>query len=158
MVNSPKRLGEILIEKKLITKAQLHDVLLEQKIGDGFLGRLLVDKGLITNQDLMVALSEQFAIPIMDIKNYNIDMELARKFSTSLILNHKCFPLKEGEYRVTVAIINPLDAAAISKIEEEVYPRKVNFVLVLEEDMDKIVQNYRRYISESIQKLLRKKP
>jgi hypothetical protein len=158
MVNSPKRLGEILIEKKLITEAQLHDVLLEQKIGDGFLGRLLVDKGLITNQDLMVALSEQFAIPIMDIKNYNIDMELARKFSTSLILNHKCFPLKEGEYRVTVAIINPLDAAAISKIEEEVYPRKVNFVLVLEEDMDKIVQNYRRYISESIQKLLRKKP
>jgi len=158
MAKAPKRLGEILIEKKLITEAQLHDALLEQKIGDRFLGKILIDKGLITNRDLMEALSEQFVIPLIDIKSQHINMELARKFSTSLILDHKCFPLKEDEYTVTVAIINPLNAVAISKIEEEAYPRKLNLVLALEEDIEKVIQNYRQYISQSIQRLLRKKP
>jgi len=158
MAKAPKRLGEILIEKKLITEAQLHDALLEQKIGNRFLGKILIDKGLITNRDLMEALSEQFGIPLIDIKSQHINMELARKFSTSLILDHKCFPLKEDEYTVTVAIINPLNAVAISKIEEEAYPRKVNLVLVLEEDIEKVIQNFRQYISQSIQRLLRKKP
>lgn len=158
MAKSPKRLGEILIEKRLITEAQLHDALLEQKVNDGFIGKILVNKGLITTKDLMEALSEQFDIPLIDIKSQHINMELARKFSTSLILDHKCFPLKEDEYTVTVAIINPLNAVAISKIEEEAYPRKVNLVLVLEEDIEKVIQNYRQYISQSIQRLLRKKP
>jgi len=158
MAKSQKRLGEILIEKGLITEAQLHDALLEQRVSDGFIGKILVNKGLITTKDLMEALSEQFGIPLIDIKNQHINMELARKFSTSLILDHKCFPLKEDEYTVTIAIINPLNAVAISKIEEEAYPRKVNLVLVLEEDIEKVIQNYRQYISQSIQRLLRKKP
>jgi hypothetical protein len=158
MAKSGKRLGEILIGKGFITEAQLHDALLEQKVGDRFLGRILVDKGIITDRALLEALSEQFDIPIVDIKSHHIDMELARKFSTSVILDHKCFPLKEDDYTVTVAIVNPLNAVAISKIEEEAYPRKVHLVLVLEEDIEKVIQNYRQYISQSIQRLLKKKP
>jgi hypothetical protein len=157
MGKSAKRIGEILIEKGFITEAQLHDALLEQKLSDKFLGMILVDKGLISDRDLRNALSDQFGIPMVDLKDQHIDMELARKFSTSVILDHKCFPLKEDEYSVTIAIINPLNAVAISKIENEAYPRKVNLVLASEEDLNKIIQNYRHYISESIQRLLRKR-
>jgi type IV pilus assembly protein PilB len=157
MAKSAKRIGEILIEKGFITEAQLHDALTEQKLSDKFLGKILVDKGVIADRDLIAALAEQFGMSVVELKEQHIDMELARKFSTSLIIDHKCFPLKEDDYSVTMAIINPLNAVAISKIEDEAHPRKVNLVLVAEEDINKIIQNYRRYISESIQRLLKRK-
>jgi hypothetical protein len=158
MGKSAKQIGEILIEKGFITEAQLHDALLEQKVSDKFLGMILIDRGLITDHDLLEALSEQFNMPLVDIKEQHIDMELARKFSTSLILDHKCFPLKEDDYSVTIAIVNPLNAVAISKIEQEANPRKVNLVLADEKDLSKVIQNYRQYISQSIQRLLKRKP
>lgn len=158
MAKSGKRIGEILIEKGFITEAQLHDALLEQKVSDKFLGMILIDKGLITDHDLLEALSEQFNIPLVNIKEQHIDMELARKFSTSLILDHKFFPIKQDDYSVTVAIINPLNAVAISKIQEEANPRNVNLVLVDEKDLEEVIKNYRQYISQSIQRLLKRKP
>jgi len=158
MGKSAKQIGEILIEKGFITEAQLHDALLEQKVSDKFLGMILIGRGLITDHDLLEALSEQFNMPLVDIKEQHIDMELARKFSTSLILDHKCFPLKEDDYSVTIAIVNPLNAVAISKIEQEANPRKVNLVLADEKDLSKVIQNYRQYISQSIQRLLKRKP
>jgi type IV pilus assembly protein PilB len=156
MEKGPKRIGEILVEKGWITEAQLHDALLEQKLSDKFLGTILINKGLISDHNLMEALSVQFQIPIANLKTQYIDMELARKFSSSLILDHKCFPIYGDEDSITVAIINPLNAVAISKVEEEARPRKVNLVLTNEEDLQEVIKNYRQYISQSIQRLLRK--
>lgn len=156
MQKGKKRIGEILIEKGLITEAQLHDALSEQRVTDGFLGTILLGKGWINERQLLEALSEQFDIPLVDLKTQYIDMELARKFSSSLILDHKCFPLRQDEDSITVAIVNPLNAVAMSKIEEEAKPRKVNFVLVAEGDIKETIQNYRQYISQSIQRLLKK--
>lgn len=156
MQKSPKRIGEILIEKGLITEAQLHDALQEQRISDGFLGSIMVKMGWINKRDLAEALAEQFDIPLIDLKSKYIDMELARRFSSSLILDHKCLPIHQDEESVTVAIINPLNAVAISKIEEEAKPRRVNLVLVTEDDINEAIQNYRQYVSESIRRLLKK--
>lgn len=156
MQKGPKRIGEILVEKGLITQAQLHDALVEQKVSDGFLGAILINRGWITKHQLIEGLAEQFDTPLIDIKTQYIDMELARRFSSSLILDHKCFPLRQDENSITVAIVNPLDAVAISKIEDETRPRKLNLVLVDEEDLKGVTQNYRRYVTENIQRLLKK--
>jgi len=156
MQKTAKRIGEILLDKKLITEAQLHDALSEQNLSNGFLGGILVSKGWISDRQLMEALSEQFDIPLVDLKKEQIDMELTRNFSSSLILDHKCFPISENDVSITVAIVNPLNAVAISKIEEEARPRKVKLVLVAEEDLKDILQNYSQYISQSIQRLLKK--
>lgn len=156
MQKAAKRIGEILVEKGMITQAQLHDALSEQRLSNGFLGGILVHKGWITNRQLLEGLAEQFGVPLVDLKREYIDMELARKFSSSLILDHKCFPLRQDEQSITVAIVNPLDAVAITKIEEEARHRKLNLVLVDEEDLRGVIQDYRQYVSESIRRLLKK--
>jgi type IV pilus assembly protein PilB len=158
MEKSTKKIGEILIEKGMITEAQLHDALSDQRLSDKFLGVILKDKGLVTDKEIAEALSDQFGIPVVDLKQEHIDLELARKYSTSLVIDHKCFPLRQDEYSVTVAVINPLNAVAISKIEEEASPRKVNLVIASEADLNELIKNYRQYISESIQRLLKRKP
>ena len=156
MKKSAKRIGDILLEQGLVTEAQLHDAIYAQKISSGFLGTILVSRGVISSRQLAQALSEQFNIPLVDFKKQYIDMELPRKFSSSIILDHKCFPFREDENSVTVAITNPLNAVAISKVEEQVSPRKVIWVLASEEDLQEILKSYRQSITLNIQKLLKK--
>lgn len=158
MDKSAKRIGEILIEKGVITQAQLHDALSDQRVNAQFLGGILKDKGLVTDEEIAAALADQFGLALVDLKNEHIDLELARKYSTSVVIDHKCFPLKQDEYTVTVAIVNPLNAVAISKFEEEASPRKVILVVANETDLNQLIKNYRQYISESIQRLLKRKP
>ena len=157
MEKPTKKMGEILIEKGMITEAQLHDALSDQKLSDKFLGVILKDKGLVTDQEVAEALSEQFGVPLVDLKQEHIDLELARRYSKSLIIDHKCFPLRQDDYTVTVAVLNPLNAVAISKIEEEAFPRKVSLVIAVEKDLSDLIENYRRYMNESIQRLLKRK-
>ncbi|MCM8800530.1 MAG: hypothetical protein NC912_00730 [Candidatus Omnitrophica bacterium] len=156
MKEMPKRLGEILLEKGLITEAQLYDALAEQSLSNKFLGTILVTKGWITEHQLMEALAEQFNMPLVELKKDQVNMELSNLLSSSLILDHKCFPIEQTPDTLTVAIVNPLDAVAISKIEQEAKPRKIKLVLVTEENLKEILLDYRRYISQSIQRLLRR--
>jgi hypothetical protein len=158
MLKGPMRLGEILVSKGFITEAQLHDALMDQKVSEKFVGMILKEKGSITDHDLAEALSEQFNIPLADMRSQYIDMELARKFTSSLIVDHKCFPLKQEENSIIFAIVNPLDMVALSKMDEESNPWIVNHVLVTEADMNEVVDQYRKYVSQSIQRLLKRKP
>ncbi|MGD9015185.1 MAG: type II secretion system protein GspE, partial [Candidatus Omnitrophota bacterium] len=108
MKASSKRLGEILIEKGLITEQQLQDVLKEQKTSGEFLGSIMVNRGMISKVNLSEALAEQFGIPLVELKQQNIDMDVLHRFSSSLIQDYQCFPISEDEESVTVAIVNPL--------------------------------------------------
>lgn len=156
MKKTHKRIGEILVEKGLITEGQLFDALSEQKVNSTFLGSILVSRNLISSKDLVSALSDQFGIPVVELKDQYIDMELARKFPSSILLDHKSFPIRTEDNTITFAIVNPLDAIAMSVIEEQSKPSAVKFVLVDEEELKVVLQNYRHYISQSIQRLLRK--
>jgi len=158
MQKASRRIGEILIADGFITEAQLHDALMEQKVTEKFVGMILKEKGVVTERDLTAALAEQFDIPFVDLHSEYIDMELARKFTSSLIVDHKCFPLKVEENRVVFAIINPLDVVALSRMDEESTPRSVDYVIVTETDMGEVIDQYRTYVSQSIQRLLRRKP
>ncbi len=158
MKKSSKRIGEILINRGKVTESQVMDALNDQKNTGNFLGKILVDKGLISDVEVTQALGEQFELPIVEITPEKINIDLARKFSSALIVDHKCFPLSEDEYSVTVAIVNPLDAVALAKWEEEVNPRSLKLVLASENDINNVIQEFRKYISESIQRLLKRKP
>lgn len=158
MQKSSKRIGEILIAGGKVTEAQVLDALKDQKVSGKFLGMILVDRGLISEQQVTEALGEQFGLAVVPITKDQVNMDLAGKFSSSLIVDHKCFPLSEDEMSVTVAILNPLDAVALAKLEEEASPKSLNLVLANETDLVAIIQEYRHYISQSIQRLLKRKP
>jgi hypothetical protein len=158
MRKSPKKLGEILFQNGIITQAQLEEVLVDQKTTDKFLGMILEEKGFLNERDLAIALAEQFEIEFVDLKTQYIDMELARKFPTSLLLDHKCFPLKETEETLLFVITNPLDVVALSRLEEDSLPRTLELVIASESDMADVLEQYRKNVSQGIQRLLKRKP
>ena len=148
-----KKLGEILIEKGLITLEQLNNALDEQARTKEFLGKILLDRNQIKEPDLLTTLSEQFNIPIISLKYRYIDWGLVRSFGASLVLDYKCFPLEKDEWSVTFAITNPLDAWALKKIEEEARGLKIRLVLVSRNDIIEVIQRYRQYLNGNISKL-----
>ncbi len=146
MGRSPKKIGEILIEKGLISPEQLEDALKDQKRTKDFLGAILIKSGSIKEDDLSRVLSEQYGIPFISIRYDYIDWDFVGRFSPALILENKCFPLKSGEYHITVAITNPLDALAIKRAEEETKGYKLRLVLISVTDMREAIQRYKERI------------
>ncbi len=155
MVRSWKKLGEILVEKGLISAQLLGKYLEEQKRTGEFLGELLLRKKVITPQQLTEVLSLQFNMPTVSIKDSYIDWSLVEKVSSSLILDYKCMPLREERDTVVVAITNPLDMKVMEKIEEEFKARKVKKVLTSTEDMEEAIKRYRQYLQRKINQLLK---
>lgn len=152
MGSKQKRLGEILIEKCLLTQEQLTDALDEQKRTGEFLGEILLKRTSIRESDLLKSLSEQFNITFIDLRNKDINRELVKEFSSSLILDHKCFPLEKSGRTLTMAIINPLDVEALKKAEDESKGVDLKIVLVSKEDMQEFIKKYQQYMKEDISK------
>ena len=82
-----KFIGEILVEKNLVTEEQLQTALSEQQQTKEFLGTILVRRSFISEEDLLKVLSEQFDMPYRVLKNKYLDLALGKQFSSSLIFD-----------------------------------------------------------------------
>ena len=155
MVAPPtKRIGELLLERRLITQRQLDDALLQQRTTKAFLGEILVSVGAITPEALLEALSEHFHIPRESLDPQRIDWTVTKPFPASILLSGRCFPIRADATSVTVAIVNPLDAGALSEIERLVGVRRIKPVLVMARDLQAVVQAYKHQTLRAIQERL----
>jgi type IV pilus assembly protein PilB len=153
-LSKDKKIGEILIEKGLITDEQLKAALEEQLKTKEFLGAILLKRKQIKEDDLLAALSELFNIPFISIRNKYIDWGLLKGFSASLVLDYRCFPIQRNTKSVTIAINNPLDVWALKKAEEEARGLRLKLVLVSNDDMEEVIQRYKQHMKGDLSKLL----
>lgn len=152
-MRSQKKLGEILRDRGLITDEQLSEALQQQRATHDFLGCVFLRKGYLAPEQLLSALSEQFDIPVISIKEAYIDWSLVLKFSPSLILDAGCFPVARDAWSVTLAITDPLNVWAIKKAEEEARPLKLKLALTSDDDMQEALKRYRQQVKGSIYKV-----
>ena len=150
-----KRIGEILLEKGLISRNQLDQALARQRASKEFLGEILVQLGAIRPEVLLDALSEQFHIPQEPLTVERVDWAVTKQFPASVFADGKCFPFRADETSVTVAIANPLDAWALSAVEERSGFRKVRVVLVTDRELQTVLQAYRQRVLRNIGAMLR---
>ena len=68
--SAPKRIriGDLLVEKNMITETQLAHALQEQKLSGRKLGNQLVDLGYVDENELLNLLSTQLQIPFVQLK------------------------------------------------------------------------------------------
>ena len=64
-----KKIGDVLVDKGLISEKQLHEALREQAVSGKRLGEILGQQGLITELQLITAISERLSIPKVSIAN-----------------------------------------------------------------------------------------
>ncbi|MGB5425139.1 MAG: hypothetical protein WBN03_23440, partial [Desulfobacterales bacterium] len=76
-LKTKKRLGEILIEGGLLTRAQLEEALPYQKKSGLKLGQFLVREGIVTEVQIVDMVSNQLNLEKYSSEAYQIDTELA---------------------------------------------------------------------------------
>ena len=152
-----KLLGEILIERGLLTAEQLAMALEDQLTTKELLGVIIVRKGFVKQKDLLAALSERFNLPLVDLRATRIDWEMFKYFSSSLIFDYHCVPFERDERSVTMAISNPLEAWTIKRAEEEAKGFELKLALASREDIDDAIKRYQTYMQQKLKIICQKK-
>jgi hypothetical protein len=103
------RLGEILIQKHLITGEDLDRALeLQRERGDK-LGKILVDLGFVAARDVLIALSEQLQVPLLVIEGPPAVSPETEALSPKFLRQFRCLPMRLHDHTVTLAMADPLD-------------------------------------------------
>ena len=137
-----KRLGEILVERKVITAEQLAEALKVQERKGGLLGQILVDLGHASGEAVAQALTAQWGFPFLSLKRYSIEAELLHLIPENVARQYCFVPLDRIGDTLTVAMADPLNARAIEDIEMLSRCTVQVFVATLSDVMDAIQRNY----------------
>jgi len=121
MVPVRVRLGELLVEAQIVSRAQLEEILTAQKRDGRRIGTMLVDAGLVTETQVTQILSQQLSVPWVSL--YHIDFsrqllnlvshELAEKYCLVPIFVRRVRGLGETLY---VAMDDPSDEVAQKEV------------------------------------------
>lgn len=114
-----KRLGEILVERGLITEDQLQSGLRQQQIIGGLLGEHLVDLGYLGEKDLMTAISLQFNLPYVDLDRFRIAKEHLTLVSTEFMVQNRCLLLDRLGKTLLIAVAGNLDITVYEELEKK---------------------------------------
>ncbi|MDD5069161.1 MAG: hypothetical protein PHV17_00365 [Candidatus Omnitrophica bacterium] len=113
-----KPLGEILMERGILTRLQLDESLLTQKKEGGLIGEIIVNLGFAKEEDIAHCFSLQYGFPYLPLTNYEISKEVVELIPQSVMSHYCLIPIDRIENTLTVAMANPLNIHAIEDIED----------------------------------------
>jgi MSHA biogenesis protein MshE len=138
------RLGNLLIKEKLISQEQLDLALEQQQRSGRKLGRVLIESGFATEEAISEALAKQFKIPYLNLKNYNINVQVARLLPEMQARRFRALLLEDKVSTYLVAMADPTDLFAFDEITR-LLKRDIELVLVNENQVvESIDRIYRR--------------
>jgi len=110
------RIGDLLVEHKMISEAQLTEALAEQKKSGRKLGRVLVESGYVDEDKLLVLLSEQLDIPYVDLSRFELDSELVARLPETHARRYRALVLKATPTGLLVGMGDPTDIFAFDEL------------------------------------------
>ena len=90
------RLGEILLQQKLLTEEQLQDALDEQKRSGRKLGRVFVEKGFVSEEQISTALARQLQVPYINLKHFTVKPEVAMRLPETQARRFRALVLEDA--------------------------------------------------------------
>lgn len=142
------RLGDLLVEKGIITEQQLMQALTDQKKTGQKLGRTLIGSGLITENKMLELLSTQLQIPFIDLKQYKYDAETVRIIPETMARRYRVIALKlNPDGSLLVGMADPTDIFAYDELAKQL-KRHIQQAVVREADLLSTIDNVYRRTSE----------
>lgn len=103
-----KRIGQILVERKFITRDQLETLLEEQKKRPGeLLGRIAESMNLINDEQLIEALAEQMGMQAVSLGEITIPPDVLAYVTEPMAQLYRIVPLSFRDNVLTVAMCDP---------------------------------------------------
>ena len=137
------RLGDLLVEHKLISEGQLQAALEEQKKSGRKLGRVLIENGYVKEDTLLNLLSSQLKVPFVDLGVYQFQTEISKLIPETLARRYRVLALEEKGDSILVGMADPTNIFAYDEVVR-VLKKPVSLAVVKESDLlhaiDKVYQ------------------
>ena len=113
-----KKLGEILVERGVLSRSKLEDILVYQKEKGILFGEAFVQMKLGTEEDVVQALTCQYGFPYLPLANYEIAPEVVATVPVELCKQYCLVPIDKIGRSLTLAMVNPLNVQALEDAEK----------------------------------------
>lgn len=118
MVTKQKvRIGNLLVQKGVITEEQLQQALIKQRSSGLRLGRTLINLGFVQEDEFLQFLSEQLGLPFVDLRRYRFDMAAVHRLSETHARRFRAIALSEQNGILLVGMADPTDIHALDTLE-----------------------------------------
>jgi adsorption protein B len=128
-----RRLGDLLLENRLLSVAQLRNALAQQKSGEK-LGNVVTRLGYLSEEDMVTVLGRQLGVPVCSIDYRLIEQKWLKKFSREVAERLHTLPLRSVNGTLEIACENPNDAE-LGKQLRDIFGCPVQLQLATETDL-----------------------
>ncbi len=112
-----KSLGEILVEQRFVTEAQVEEALKLQQHRGGRLGGILLSQGQLKAEELAQAISIQLNCPLIDLKRHMAHPDALRLIPENIARKYKLIPLDVLGDSLVVVMAEPQDIQTIEDLK-----------------------------------------
>lgn len=134
-------LGGLLVDRGVITDAQLQAAVEEQRKAGRRLGHVLVDMGLVSPELLLEVLSEQLGVPTVRVNAYTVSQDAIAALPEKVARRHTAFPLQKVGATLVVALATPKDLSALDDLRFA-SGCEIQTVLALEDEIVAALDRY----------------
>ncbi len=140
-----KRLGDLLVEEGIISEQQVEQALVAQRQTGLKLGDTLIHLGFLTEQQMLEFLSQQLAVPLIDLSRAEVDAEAVPLLPEVHARRLRALVLSRDDYKVRVAMSDPADLSAQESLLTRLSQYEVEFAIAPEHQLvDAFDRYYRR--------------
>lgn len=145
-------IGQILIQKGLITVEALERALSEQAHSQERVGDILIKLGLINEDDFFRILSEQSGVEYVKLRNVQIDPSVIEEIPAKFACHYELIPIDITGSTITVAMSNPLDIHTIDDLKL-LLKKDIKAVLSSKKDVLEAIKKYYGVGAATIEKM-----
>jgi general secretion pathway protein E/type IV pilus assembly protein PilB len=145
-------IGSILVERGLITEDQLRDAIAEQNRTGERLDHVLVRLGFVGGGEVLEAIGQQFAMPIVDLSAIEVDEATLRTLPAKLVFKQRCVPIGRRNGALRVATCDPFELTAFDELRL-LTGMAIELVLADERDIRKFIRTHYGVASDTLDEL-----
>jgi len=112
-----KQLGELLLDRGVISEEQLNNALKVQKDKGGLIGRILVSLGYAREEEIAQALTVQYGFPYLPLECYEVNIEAMKLIPQNVAEQYNLIAIDRMGNLLTIAMSNPLNMQAVEDVE-----------------------------------------
>lgn len=144
-----ERLGQLLIERKLITELQQEQALaLQRKQPDSRFGEILVRLGAVSQRDLLYTIATKMGVPFVDLRKFEADAEVALLVPVDIMRRYKVLPLLIHQGHLVVAVSDPSQGDALD-VMRFITNRSIEIVLATARDIADTLKRFYSTVDDS---------
>lgn len=140
-VINKKRLGDLLVQAGKITKEQLKTVLAKQGSSGAKLGELLIEDKILNEEDIIEVLQIQLGIDRVHLDMMKLDREAVRTVPENLAKKYGLIAYAFERNRIKVAMLDPLNLYAVDDVRIAT-GREVITVIDTKANIEKSIDRY----------------